>query len=68
MIIILQIDNEVKTVGENGEEVTKIITFQIKFIISVRSMESSLSNLANTLPAGIQKFKYLTLSGKIKNM
>ena len=47
--LILPIEKEVTRIDENGKEITKNISYMLQFIDSVRSMESSLSNLVNNL-------------------
>ena len=55
---IVPIEKEVKRIGKNREEITKIISYKLKFIISTKFMASSLSNLVNNLPEGIHKIKF----------
>ena len=43
------IENEVTRIDQDGEEITKILSYLLQFINSTRFMASSLSNLANNL-------------------
>ena len=43
------IEKEVTRIDENGKEITKIISYRLRFIDRVRFMEKSLSNLVNNL-------------------
>ena len=47
--LILPIEKEVTRIDENGKEIAKNISYMLQFIDSVRSMESSLSDLVNNL-------------------
>ena len=51
------IEEEVKRIDKNGEEITKTIYYRLQFINSARLMASSLSILVNNLPEGIHKIK-----------
>ena len=50
-------EKEVTRINENGEEVTKNISYILQFIYSTRFMASSLSNLVNNFSEGIHKIK-----------
>ena len=54
---LVLIEHEVKRIGKNGEEVTKIISFKLKCIDNARFMACSLSNLVNNLTEVILKIK-----------
>ena len=45
-------NKEVKRIGKNGEEITKIISFKLQFIYSARFM-ASLSNVVGNLAQGM---------------
>ena len=45
-------------IDQNGEEITKNISYGLTFTVSGRFMASSLSNLANNLSEGIHKIKF----------
>ena len=49
--------NKVTKIDENGEEITKGISYILQFIDSARFMVSSLSNIVNNLSKGIHKAK-----------
>ena len=51
------IEKEVKKIGKNGKENTKIISYRLQFIDSARFMAISLSNLVNNHAKGIHKVK-----------
>ena len=46
-------NKEVKRVGKNGEEITKIISYKLQFIDSTRFMASLLSNVVGNLAGGM---------------
>ena len=48
---------EVTRIDKNREEITKIICYRLKFIVSARFMASSLSSLVNNLAEGIHEIK-----------
>ena len=50
-------EKKVIRIDKNGEEITKTISYKLKFIDSARFMTSSLSNFVNTLAEGICKIK-----------
>ena len=52
------IEKKVTRIVKNGEEITKTISYILKFIDSARFMESSLSNFNNNLAKTIHKIKY----------
>ena len=56
------IENEVTRIYENGEEITKALSYILQFIDCARFIASSLSSLVNNLSGGIHenkiKFKY----------
>ena len=59
---ILKIKNivirkEIVRIDKNGEEITKTISYRLRFISSTRFMASSLSNIVN-LAEGTHKIKY----------
>ena len=51
------IQEKVKRIDKNEEEITKTISFRLQFIDSARYMVSSPSDLVNTLAKGIHKIK-----------
>ena len=51
------IEKEVIRINKKGEEVTKIISYILRFIDSARFMASPLSNLVNNLSEGIYRTK-----------
>ena len=51
------IEKKVTKIDNNGEEITKNISYILQFIDSVRFMASSFSNLVNNLSEGTHKFK-----------
>ena len=51
------IEKEVIRINKKGEEVTKIISYILRFIDSARFMASPLSNLVNNLSEGIHRTK-----------
>ena len=51
------IKKEVTRIDENGEEITKNISYLLQFIDSRRFMASSLSNLVNNLFEGLHRIK-----------
>ena len=53
----VQIEEEVKRIDKNGEEVTKNLSYILQFIDSARFMASSLSNLVTNLFEGIHRIK-----------
>ena len=53
------IEKEVKIIDENGEEITKNISYRLHFIDSTIFMASSLSNLVKS-SLGIHRIKYVT--------
>ena len=50
-------EKEVTRIDKNGEEITKNISYMLKFIDSARFMASSLSNLVINLSEGIRRIK-----------
>ena len=46
-------NKEVKRIGKNGEEITKIISYKLQFIDSTRFMASLLSNVVGDLAGGM---------------
>ena len=50
-------EKEVTRIDENGEEITKNISYILQFIDSARFMTSSLSNLVNNLSERIHRIK-----------
>ena len=57
IIFTVPMEKEVTRINENGEEVTKNISYILQFIYSTRFMASSLSNLVNNFSEGIHKIK-----------
>ena len=51
------IEKKVTTNDENGEEITKNMSYILQFIDSARFMASSLSNIVNSLAGEIHKIK-----------
>ena len=51
------IEKEVTRIGENGDQITKNVSYISQFIDSARFMASSLSNLVNNLSERIHKIK-----------
>ena len=51
------IEKEVTRINENGEKITKNISYILKFIDSSRFMAILLSNLVNNLSKGIHRIK-----------
>ena len=51
------IEKEVTRIDKSGDEITKIMSYRLKFMESARFMASSLSNLVNNLSKGIHKIK-----------
>ena len=51
------IEKEVTRIGENGEQITKNVSYISQFIDSARFMAISLSNLVNSLSEGIHRIK-----------
>ena len=52
------ITKEVKRVHKNGEEITKIISYKLRFIDRTGFLASPLSNLVDNLAEGIHKIKW----------
>ena len=50
-------EKEVTRIHSNGEEITKNVSYRLKFIDKARFMASSLSNLVNNLSGGIHNIK-----------
>ena len=50
---------EVKSIGKNGEQITKSIFYRLQFINSTRFMASLSSNLVDNLAEGIHKTKII---------
>ena len=50
---------EVKSIGKNGEQITKSIFYRLQFIDSTRFMASLSSNLVDNLAEGIHKTKII---------
>ena len=57
MQFLVPIEREVKRVNKNGKEITKTISYKLKFVDNARFMASSLSNLVNSLTKRIHKIK-----------
>ena len=55
--VTVPVEKEVIRIDENGEEITKNISYILELIDSARFMASSLSNLVNYLSGGIHKIK-----------
>ena len=51
------VQKEVTRINKNGEEMTKIASYRLQFIDSVRFRVSSLSNLVNNLAEGIHEIR-----------
>ena len=51
------VKKEIKGIGTNGEEITKAISYKVKFIDSAGFTASSSSNLVDNLAEGIHKIK-----------
>ena len=54
----ISIEKEFANIDRDGHENVVTISYKIKFIDSARFMTSSLSNIADNLPEGIQKIKW----------
>ena len=52
------IEKEITRINKNGEEVTKNVSYILKFIDSGRFIASLLSNLVNNLSDGIHRIKW----------
>ena len=57
-------ENEVKRIYENGEEITKNIPYRLQFIESARFMANLLSTLVSNLAERIHKLKCIMNNGK----
>ena len=53
----IPIEKEITRISDNGEEITKNISYILQFIDSARFMASSLSNPVNNLCEGIYRIK-----------
>ena len=54
---LVPLEKEVKRIDENREEIIKDASYKLQFINRARSVETSLSNLANNLSEGIHKIQ-----------
>ena len=61
MQFLVPIEREVKRVNKNGKEITKTISYKLKFVDNARFMASSLSNLVNSLTN-----EFIKLNVKVK--
>ena len=55
--LTVSIEKDVTRVDENGEKITKSLSYILQFIDSARFMVSLLSNIVNNLSEGIHKIK-----------
>ena len=55
--LTVSIEKDVTRIDENGEKITKSLSYILQFIDSARFMVSLLSNIVNNLSEGIHKIK-----------
>ena len=62
IIFTVPIEEEVIKIDNNGEKVTKNMSYILKFIERARFLASSLSNLVNDLFEGIHRVKFIEIN------